>query len=286
MSPSNHESDTVEGLAVCYTAFNSMGTLKPSLEAALALSDHVVVVDSGSTDGTIEFCREHGIETIHRDWTNPTEQKAFAMSFCSERTWVLLLDSDETVLDDLAPEIRKAIADAGPDDTGFELNRMTWLHGRPLRNAFQPEWRLRLVRTSRARILADPSGVHDRLEVDGGRVGRLPGILRHDSWEDAADMLRRGVSWGVQTGRSAKKGGRVVNLVFNPGFAFLKQLLMQFRVEFSAEVVRPIRLHRGHGRGFREWHDVHERDDVALSRDVSHAPLDCMLACWRVVDAH
>ena len=62
----------------------------------------VFVVDSGSTDGTIELCRDHGIETIHRDWTNPTEQKAFAMSFCKERPWVLLLDSDETVLEDHA----------------------------------------------------------------------------------------------------------------------------------------------------------------------------------------
>jgi glycosyltransferase involved in cell wall biosynthesis len=226
-SPSNHETGTVEGLAICYTAFNSMRTIKRSLESALALSDHVVVVDSGSTDGTIDLCRDHGIETIHRDWTNPTEQKAFAMSFCKERPWVLLLDSDETVLEDLAPAIRKAIEEAGPEDTGFEMNRRTWFDGRPLRHAFQPEWRLRLVQTSRARILADPSGVHDRLEVDGGRVGRLTGILRHDSWEDAADMLRRGVSWGVQTGRAAEKGGRVVNLVFNPGFAFLKQLLIR-----------------------------------------------------------
>ena len=40
-------------------------------------------------------------------------------------------------------------------------------------------------------------------------------------------MLRRGVSWGVQTGRAAKKGGRVANLLFNPGIAFLKQLLVR-----------------------------------------------------------
>lgn len=227
MPESDHDEQPIDGLAVCYTAFNSMRTMERSLESALRLSSHVVVVDSGSTDGTIEHCRSLGVEPVHRDWTNPTEQKAFAMSFCSESTWLLLLDSDETVLDDLAPAIRAALAEAGPDDAGFELNRRTWFDGRPLRHAFQPEWRLRLVRTDRARILADPSGVHDRLEVTGGRVRRLSGILRHDSWEDAADMLRRGVSWGVQTGRAAKKGGRVANLLFNPGIAFLKQLLVR-----------------------------------------------------------
>ena len=221
------ESDVrpIEGLAVCYTAFNSMRTMERSLDAAQRLSSRVVVVDSGSTDGTIELCRARGIDPVHRDWTNPTEQKAFAMTFCSDATWLLLLDSDETVLDDLESEIRGALGKAGPEDTGFELNRRTWFDGQPLRHAFQPEWRLRLVRTDRARILADPSGVHDRLEVTDGRIHRLGGFLRHDSWEDAADMLRRGVSWGVQTGRAAGKGGRVVNLLFNPGLAFMKQLL-------------------------------------------------------------
>ena len=86
-----------------------MRTFEPSLNAALALAKHIVVVDSGSTDGTKELCVAHGITPIHRDWTTPVEQKTFAMSLCTQSPWILLLDSDETILEDLAHNIRAAI---------------------------------------------------------------------------------------------------------------------------------------------------------------------------------
>jgi glycosyltransferase involved in cell wall biosynthesis len=217
----------IEGLAVCFTTFNSMKTFPSSLDAARMLSRQIVVVDSGSTDGTIEFCRDHGVNPQHRDWTTPTEQKGFAMSLCADAEWTLLLDSDETILEELGKSIRSNLAGADRTCTGFELNRMTWLDSKPLRHAFQPEWRLRLVRSNSAIITSDPSGTHDHLEVTTGTCQRLSGILRHDSWLDAEDMLTRGIHWGVRTGRAARRGGRVHNLCFNPGWSFLKQLFVK-----------------------------------------------------------
>ncbi|MCH2135856.1 MAG: glycosyltransferase family 2 protein, partial [Phycisphaerales bacterium] len=196
-----------------------MSTFPRSLEASAALASHVVVVDSGSTDGTLEYCREQGIEPAHRDWTNPTQQKRFAMSLCTDTSWVLLLDSDETIQDDLAESIRSAVSNADELTTGFDLNRVTWLHGRALRHTFQPEWRLRLVRPDAARLESDPSGVHDRVEVNRGRTTRLTGSLRHDSWSDATDMLARGVQWSSKAGAAASKGGRVVHLCMNPALS-------------------------------------------------------------------
>ena len=217
----------IDGLAVCYTTFNSMNTLLQSLEAAKQLSSRIVAVDSGSTDGTLELLKEHGITAKHRDWTNPTEQKRFAMSLCKDAQWTLLLDSDETILPELSASIRSCVANASSDCAGFELNRMTWLDGKPLRHAFQPEWRLRLVRSNLCIIESDLSGTHDHLELTSGICKRLRGILRHDSWIDAEDMLLRGVHWGANTGRSSGKGGHIHNLCFNPGLSFLKQLLFK-----------------------------------------------------------
>ena len=80
MNPTSSNTEPVAGLTVCYTCMNNMRTIPASLDSIRALADTVVVLDSGSTDGTIEHFREHGIETVHRDFTNPTEQKAHAMS--------------------------------------------------------------------------------------------------------------------------------------------------------------------------------------------------------------
>lgn len=227
MSPSDGKNLPVQGLAVCYTCFNSMRTIERSLRSALALADRVVAVDSGSTDGTLELCRDLGVETVHRDWTTTAEQKGFAMSLCADSPWTLVLDSDETVQDDLAESIRSSIADAGPDDSGFSMNRVIWLHGKPLRHTFQPEWRLRLVRSEVAEVSGDRVGGHDRVGVRSGRVHRLQGSLRHDSWANVRDMLDRGVRYGARAAGSAEKGGRAINLLVNPPAGFLKQLVLR-----------------------------------------------------------
>ena len=227
MSAEDAATQPIDELAICYTTFNSMRTLERSLAGALRLTRSIYVVDSGSTDGTIEFCRDHGIEPVHRDWTNTVEQKRFIMSFAAGHAWTLLLDSDESVDDDLAESIRSSIPGAGPEISGFDLNRVTWIHGRPLRHTFQPEWRLRLVRTAAAELRGDRAGGHDRFEVTAGRVHRLEGTLRHDSWVDVRDMLERGVRYGARSGTSAEGGGNPINLLVNPAAGFLKQLVLR-----------------------------------------------------------
>jgi hypothetical protein len=238
-SPNSIESTDmpIDGLTVCYTTFNSMRTFEPSLNAALALAKHIVVVDSGSTDGTKELCVAHGITPIHRDWTTPVEQKTFAMSLCTQSPWILLLDSDETILEDLAHNIRAAIETATPQTNGFEVNRVTWLDGRPLMHTFQPEWRLRLVRQDTSTILGDEAGGHDRFELTQGHTARIQGTLRHNSWANARHMLMRSVELGTRTGGYARRGGGIADICFNPAWSFLKQLVLK----------------RGYRDGWRGW---------------------------------
>ncbi|MAJ45796.1 MAG: hypothetical protein CBC35_00540 [Planctomycetes bacterium TMED75] len=225
MGTSQEQSDPIPGLTACFTCMNSMRTMPRSLDSIQGLVEHVVVVDSGSTDGTIEFCRERGAEVVHRDWTNFPEQKTRALELCADSPWVLNLDSDESPDSELVAGIRSALADPSESVDGFELNRLTLLHGQLLRHTFQPEWRLRLCRGGKGRVNHD-SPVHDRIDVPGG-VERLPGVLVHDSWIGATDMLTRGVRYGALVAEGYRGGGRPINLLVNPASAFLKQLLLR-----------------------------------------------------------
>ena len=225
MSANAGQPDSIPGLTVCFTCMNSMRTLATSLDSVHGLADRVVVVDSGSTDGTLELLESRGLEAVHREFTNPTEQKEFAMSLALDGEWTLLLDSDEALDERVRASIRDAVAGAPESVAGFEVNRMTWLDGRLLRHSFQPEWRLRLVRAGTSRVVGDAVGGHDRVEVDG-EVRRLEGLILHDSWTGARHMLERGIYFGFRASAFTRGGGRL-NLLFNPAAAFFKQLVIR-----------------------------------------------------------
>lgn len=211
-------------LAVAITALNSARTIDRVLNSLHGLARRIVVVDSGSTDGTIEICREHGAEVIHRDWTGYVTQKQFAIDQCAAHGWVLLLDSDESVEPALAEDMRRIIHDDDPSYDGWELNRKVWFLDGWLHHVYQPEWRLRLVRSGKGRVAGiDP---HDYLTVSG-RVGRLRGDLRHDSWAGIADCAHRQISHARTASRAGARGGTTWHLLISPPAALLKQLFIK-----------------------------------------------------------
>lgn len=223
-----HTNDTPD-LAVAICTKDNMRTICATLDSIMGLARRIVVVDSGSIDGTIECCQSHGAEVIQRDWHGPTNQKQYAMDQCLDHRWILLLDSDEELQPELRESIRRAVA---ADDQGFggwAINRKVWFLGGWLDHTFQPEWRLRLVRSDNFKVVGigpNGRGGHDRVEVEG-RVGRLKGICRHDSWADAPEMCRRQVDLARRAGEHNQGGGTILHIMFSPAATFLKQMLLK-----------------------------------------------------------
>lgn len=203
-----------------------MRTLPTSLACTLGVAERILVVDSGSTDGTIEHCTKHGVEVVHREWTNMADQRAFAIQACGKTGWALSLDSDEILDEALCRSIRLELASVDASVHGFRMRRMTYLDGELLGHTFQPEWRLRLVRVAGARVKGDAVGGHDQIIVDG-TVRSLEGMLIHDSWINAKDMLERGLRYGFRASKTDRKGGTRLNLLINPAAAFFKQLVLR-----------------------------------------------------------
>jgi glycosyltransferase involved in cell wall biosynthesis len=141
-------------------------------------ADEILVVDSFSTDGTLDVCRERGARVLQRHYDRAAHQVLFGLEHVTS-DWTLRIDADEEATPDLAGEIRGVTAEDGDGYDGFEVPR---LNGgavtAPLRLA-----RTRLFDHSRERV-------HAR-GVVSGRVRRLKHHLLHYSYADYADLLGR-----------------------------------------------------------------------------------------------
>lgn len=216
-------------MSVSIVCKDSEQTIGRTLESVRGMAEEIVAVDSGSTDGTIDLLREHNANVIETEWMGYKETKQFAMERCSSR-WILSLDSDESLEPELARSVRAALTEESPDVRGYEMNRKVWWAGRPLNFAWQPEWRLRLVRRGEARWAG--RNPHDRLELIDrtARTARLAGDMRHDSFTSMEDYLRKNLAHSAVGARNHLQDGRRGSrrrLLTSPLGAWFKQMTLR-----------------------------------------------------------
>jgi len=214
-------------LSIAIVCKNSAATIGRTLDSVRGLASEILAVDSGSTDATLDLLAAAGARVIHSPWLGHVRTKQLALDACTH-PWILSLDSDESPQPDLVASIRHALPAATPDLHGFSLNRAVWYRDRPLRFAWQPEWRLRLVRRGSARWGGlDP---HDALALTTGRSARLPGTLRHDSFPTFRDHLAKQLAYAHLSAEGMLREGRrpsLLRLALSPTGAMLKQLVLK-----------------------------------------------------------
>ncbi|MFQ5692553.1 MAG: glycosyltransferase family 2 protein [Nitrospinota bacterium] len=188
--------------------------------------DEVIVVDGGSTDGTRECARRRGARVLENPWPGYAAQKNFALENASH-PWVLSLDADERVTDELRREI-ETLLEGGPDRDGYYIPRKNIFWGRWLRGrAFYPDYQMRLFRKGAGRF--NDRSVHESVEIRG-RTGRLRCALEHRSYEDVGDYLRRLDRYAALAASDLKRRGvrpRWDHLCLRPPARFLRTYLLQ-----------------------------------------------------------
>ncbi len=148
------------------------------------VADEVVVLDSGSTDATLEIARAAGARVATRAFDDYGRQKQAALDMTAGE-WVLSIDADERLTPELAEEIRRVVA--APDADGYWIRRTLTYLGRDLRfGGTERDWVLRLARRSAARFTPVP--VHERLEVQG-TTRRLAAPMRHLKYRNLSEHL-------------------------------------------------------------------------------------------------
>jgi len=209
-------------LSVCILARDEEEALSRCLDSVAFADEIVVVVDARSADGSEKLARERAQRVEVRAYEGDIEQKNHCVGLATH-DWVLVIDPDELMPEALAGELRRALAAAGPDTAGFELNRVTWHLGRWIRHGdFFPDWKLRLFRRERARWVGE--NPHGRVEVEGA-VARLSGELHHYSYRDLADQIERIQFFSGEAALALQRSGRVArarDLVLRPPARFLR----------------------------------------------------------------
>lgn len=225
-------------LAVAIVCKNNQATIGRVLDSAGLLlkvvgGGEIVAVDSGSTDQTIPMLEAAGARVVRSPWLGHVKTKQLAYEEASKGLggagWVLCLDSDEPPDEVLRAEIAKVVAADDKAVSGCRMNRKIWYRGRYLEHAWQPEWRLRLVRPGRAKWTGEDP--HDRMEVtDGGRVVDIAGTLRHDSFETFVEHLGKQVGHARVSAASLHAAGvrtSAWRVATSPIGAFLKQIVVK-----------------------------------------------------------
>jgi glycosyltransferase involved in cell wall biosynthesis len=146
--------------------------------------DEKIVVDSFSSDRTVEIARAAGASVFQHEFTDYVRQKQMALDRASG-DWVLLMDADEQATHDLGAEIERVVSSPNPAD-GYRIRRILYHLNHYYSHAIYPDTPLRLFRRERGHIGGrDP---HDKVIVSG-RVARLDNGILHFSYRDIADHV-------------------------------------------------------------------------------------------------
>jgi len=186
---------------------NAANVLDTCLES-LAFVDEIVLVDSASSDGTIEIAARHGARVVQKEWLGFGRQKQFAVEQAAH-DWVLCLDADERVSPELAASIAAAVV--APVSPVYRMARRNRFLGRWLSHGEgYPDWSPRLFNRMNARWSDDL--VHEKV-LYSVTPGTLKGDLMHDSADDLARYLDRQNRYTTLAARQAFELGRNVGLL-------------------------------------------------------------------------
>lgn len=173
-------------LSVVLIAKNEAANIRDCLQS-VSWADEIVVVDAGSTDDTVNLCKEAGAQVyVHPDWPGFGPQKNRALSYAS-KDWVFSIDADERVTPELREEMVRAMSEARAQ--GFYLPRLSQFCGVFIRHSgWYPDYVLRLFKRGAGRF--SDSLVHESVLLTG-RTDRLKNPLLHYSYLTADDVQRK-----------------------------------------------------------------------------------------------
>jgi len=207
-------------LSVGIITFNEEENLPRTLEAIKDIADEIVILDSFSTDNTVEIAKKYGAKVYQEKWKGFRDQKNSLLKKCNNE-WILFLDADEVVSEELKRNIVKELKNPSAD--GYMIDRLTFYLGKFLKHVWRPDWNLRLVKKS-ANPRWEGENIHEYLVIDG-KVKKLKGYLYHYTYKNLQEHFSKSIKYAKLSAEIYHKKGKKFKLhkvIFNPIWAFFR----------------------------------------------------------------
>ncbi len=204
----------VTGLVLTYNGERLLGRCLDSL----AFCEHILVVDSFSTDATVEIARSKGATVLQNAWKGPGPQFEYALAQITSH-WVLSLDQDEVCSSSLRKAVCEALETNANLPGAYYVARKSWYYNRFMKHSgWYPDYLLRLFRPEAMRVHID--GAHYRF-LPQTPTARLNGCIVHYPYEHFAQHLEKLNSYAAQGATAleakGKKGGVVPGVLHGLG---------------------------------------------------------------------
>ena len=186
----------------------------------------IVVIDSFSSDRTIEICRKYTDKVFQKEWEGYAKQKQSAVDL-AEGPWVFMLDADERFTPELKAEVINAVEEDSHD--GFYAPRKNFFMDRWIRHGgWWPDYTLRLFKKHSGRV--EDREVHEKVIVNGS-VSNLKNPLIHYTYNSISDYLKRMDIYSTLAAKELKKNGvepNVMDFLIRPPVTFIKMFFFRF----------------------------------------------------------
>lgn len=214
---------TVTGVVL---TFNGRRLLTPCLKS-LDFCDQILVVDSGSTDGSRELAESLGARVIQNTWAGFGPQLLFALTRV-DTDWVVCIDQDEQLSPELRASIREALPKAPADLAGFYVPRRSFYFDRFLTHSgWYPDYLLRVFRKDRLEVTM--SGAHEHLRPKGP-TRKLAGDIVHYPYSGFAEQMVKGSLYAQAAADEMRAKGRrggVITAVAHAKMRFFKLYVLK-----------------------------------------------------------
>ena len=215
-------------ISVCIVTYNEEKNILDCLKS-IEWADEIIIVDSFSTDKTMEICRKFTDKIFQRQWAGYIDQKNFALQQTRHR-WVLFLDADERLSPMLAEEIQKEISSDPNRWSGFSFPRHVYYLGRWINHGgWYPDYKVRLFRKDKGYFGGEEP--HDKAIIKG-QIKRLKNDMWHFTYRDLSHHLQTINKFSTAAAEQQQTRGKkekllLFKLIFKPIVKFLENYILK-----------------------------------------------------------